>query len=160
MLPIERIYRQILFHFILLHRCYVFYKLKFPNYPALSRSTSTVFHHILATSCLSVTFGSSQDTVHFFLSLLYLLQCFVVRELCCYYFKNIGGFPGNPHGNESTYQCRRCKWCGFYPWVEKIPWRRPWPPIPIFLPGESHGQRSLVDYSPWGCKESDTTEMT
>ena len=72
MLPIERIYRQILFHFILLHRCYVFYKLKFPNYPALSRSTSTVFHHILATSCLSVTFGSSQDTVHFFFNHYYI----------------------------------------------------------------------------------------
>ena len=39
-----------------------------------------------------------------------------------------------------------------------IPWRRKWQPTPIFLPGESHGQRSLVGYSPWGHKESDTTE--
>ena len=46
------------------------------------------------------------------------------------------------------------------PWVGKIPWRREWQPTPVFLPGESHGQRSLVGYSPWGCKESDTTEMT
>ena len=38
------------------------------------------------------------------------------------------------------------------------PWRRKWPPTPVFLPGESHGQRSLVGYSPWGCKELDTTE--
>ena len=37
----------------------------------------------------------------------------------------------------------------------KIPWRREWLPTPVFLPGESHGQRSLVDYSPWGSKESD-----
>ena len=37
-------------------------------------------------------------------------------------------------------------------------WRRKWQPTPIFLPGESHRQRSLVGYSPWGCKESDTTE--
>ena len=43
-------------------------------------------------------------------------------------------------------------------WVGKIPWRRAWQPIPVFLPGESHGQRSLVGYSPWGHKELDTTE--
>ena len=46
----------------------------------------------------------------------------------------------------------------FDPWVGKIPWRRAWQPTPVFLPGESHGQRSLVSYSPCGCKESDTTE--
>ena len=37
-------------------------------------------------------------------------------------------------------------------------WRRKWQPTPVFLPGESHGWRSLVGYSPWGRKESDTTE--
>ena len=37
-------------------------------------------------------------------------------------------------------------------------WRRKWQPTPVFLPGEFHGQRSLVGYSPWGRKESDTTE--
>ena len=42
---------------------------------------------------------------------------------------------------------------GFDPWVGTIPWRRAWQPTPVFLPGESHGQRSLVDYSPWGHKE-------
>ena len=42
--------------------------------------------------------------------------------------------------------------------VRKIPWRRKWQPTPVFLPGESHGLRSLADYSPWGCKEWDTTE--
>ena len=47
----------------------------------------------------------------------------------------------------------------FDPWVEKIPWRREWLPTAVFLPGESHGQRSLVGYSPWGCKELDTTEQ-
>ena len=44
------------------------------------------------------------------------------------------------------------------PWVGKIPWRRKWQPTPVFLPRESHGRRSLVGYSPWGHKESDTTE--
>ena len=40
------------------------------------------------------------------------------------------------------------------------PWRREWQPAPVFLPEGSHGQRSLVGYSPWGRKESDTTEVT
>ena len=47
---------------------------------------------------------------------------------------------------------------GFDPCVRKLPWRRKWQPTPVFLPGKSHGQRSLMGYSPWGCKESDTTE--
>ena len=42
----------------------------------------------------------------------------------------------------------------FDPWVRKIPWTRKWQPTPVCLPGESHGQRSLEGYSPWGCKES------
>ena len=48
----------------------------------------------------------------------------------------------------------------FNPWVRKILWRRSWQPPPVFLPGEPHGQRSLVGYSPWGRKDSDTTEVT
>ena len=44
------------------------------------------------------------------------------------------------------------------PWVGKIPWRRKWQSTPVLLPGESHGQRSLVGYSLWGRKKSDTTE--
>ena len=43
-------------------------------------------------------------------------------------------------------------------WVGKIPWRRAWQPTPVFLPGESHGQRSLAGYSPRGRKELDMTE--
>ena len=46
------------------------------------------------------------------------------------------------------------------PWAERIPWRRARHLTPVFLPGESHGQRSLAGYSPWGCKELDTTEAT
>ena len=45
------------------------------------------------------------------------------------------------------------------PWVRRILWRRKCQPTPVFLPGESHGQRSLVGYSPWGCKELDMTEQ-
>jgi len=49
---------------------------------------------------------------------------------------------------------------GFDPWVEKIPWRRKWQPNSVTLPGESHGQRSLVGYSPQRCRESGMTEAT
>ena len=52
-------------------------------------------------------------------------------------------------GKESACQCRRR---GFNPWVGKIPWTRNWQPSLIFLPGKSHGQRSLAGYSTWGCK--------
>ena len=45
------------------------------------------------------------------------------------------------------------------PWVMKIPWRRKRQPTPVFLPGESHGQRSLAGYSLWGRKESDMTDV-
>ena len=48
----------------------------------------------------------------------------------------------------------------FNPWVGKIPWRRKWQPAPVFLPGKSYGQRSLVGYSSWGLRESDMTEHT
>ena len=64
-------------------------------------------------------------------------------------------FPGGSEVKVSATQCGRP---GFNPWVGKIPWRRKWQPTPVLLPGESHGQRSLVGYSPQGHKESDTTE--
>ena len=53
--------------------------------------------------------------------------------------------PGGTSSKESTCQCKRCE---FDPWVRKILWRRKWQPTPVFLPGESHGQRSLVGYRP------------
>ena len=54
--------------------------------------------------------------------------------------------------------CLQCRRPWFDPWIRKIPWRRKWPPTPVLLPGESHGQRSLEGYRPWGRQESDTTE--
>ena len=65
------------------------------------------------------------------------------------------GLPGWHGGRESACQCRR-RW--FVPGVRKTPWSRKWQPTPVFLPGESHGQRSLAGYSPWGHRESDTTD--
>ena len=64
--------------------------------------------------------------------------------------------PGGSDSKESAYNVGRP---GLSPLVEKISWRRKWQPTPVFLPGKSHGQRSLVGYSPWGRKESDTTEQ-
>jgi len=56
------------------------------------------------------------------------------------------GFPGGASGKEPTCQCRRHERPGFSSWIGKIPWRRAWKPTPILLPGESHGQRSLIGY--------------
>ena len=74
-------------------------------------------------------------------------------------FSLFAGFPGsavvkNPPAMQETWDT----------WVtslgQKTPWRRKWWPTSVFLPGESHGQRSLAGYSPWGHKESDTPENT
>ena len=54
--------------------------------------------------------------------------------------------------------CLQCRRPELSPWVSRIPWRKEWLPTPVFLPGEFHGQRSLVGYSPWGRKASDMTE--
>ena len=54
-----------------------------------------------------------------------------------------------------------CPLCGrptIIPWVRKIPWRREWQSNPVFLPGEFHGQRSLLGHYPWNHKELDMTE--
>ena len=67
--------------------------------------------------------------------------------------------PGWLNGKENACQCRRHRRLKFDSWEGKIPWSRKWQPTPVFLPGKSYGQRSLVDCSAWGCKESDTTEQ-
>ena len=65
------------------------------------------------------------------------------------HFYYLFGLPWQPSGKEHTFQCRQP---GFDPWIGKIPWKREWQPIPVFLPGKCHGQRSLADYSPRGHK--------
>ena len=64
----------------------------------------------------------------------------------------VTGLPWRLSSKESTCQCRRGQ---FNPWVGKTPWRRAWQPAPVSLPGESHGQRSLAGYSPWGATQLD-----
>ena len=71
--------------------------------------------------------------------------------------KAVKGFPGSPlvknlPAVQETQESRVQSWVG------KIPWRRKWQPTAVFLPGEAHGQRSLVDHCPWGCKQLDTTK--
>ena len=106
------------------------------------------------------------------------LFLFELRETCPFHFEHLSkknqhgennplstnfikstkerkGFPGSSAGKKSHLQCRR-PWFDF--WVGKITWRRERLPTPVFLPGESHGQRSLAGYSPWDHKESGMTE--
>ena len=73
---------------------------------------------------------------------------------------HLKGFPGGSSGKETAWKCRRHKRLRFDPWVGKITCWRQWQLTLVFLAGESHGQRSLVGYSPQGSKESDMTEMT
>ena len=69
----------------------------------------------------------------------------------------VRGLPRWRSSEESACQCGRC---GLAPWIRKIPWRRKWQPTPVFLPGKSHGQRSLAGHSLWGCRALDTAKPT
>ena len=89
-------------------------------------------------------------TAFVFLCILFLILCF--------HFLAVFHLWGLPGGSEGKKICLPCGRPGFDPWVVKIPWRREWLPTPVFLPGELHGQGSLVGYLPWGHKEEDTTE--
>ena len=92
-----------------------------------------------------------------------LRKCFVMlmisiqfSDITVWFFFNWVGLPWWLSVKESTCQCRRRH--GFVPWVGKIPCRRKLQPTSAFLPGESHGQRSLVGCGAWVCKELDTPE--
>ena len=91
---------------------------------------------------LALTVGSNRifNVVSKVLAVIVLLSVGLWSEL--------SGFPGSASDKEPTCPFRRSKRCRFYPWVGKIPWRRAWQPTPVFLPGESHGRRSLEGYSP------------
>ena len=67
-----------------------------------------------------------------------------VFVLILHFSPEVRGVPGGASGKEPVCQCRKYKRSGFSPWVRKIPWRRSWRPTPVFFPGESHRQRSLV----------------
>ena len=94
----------------------------------------------------------------------YWSGCGYFKTLCIFpvtrSYSKIEDFPcGLAVKNLSVMQETRIdKGPRFHPWVRKIHWRRKWQPTPVFLPGKTHGQRSLAGYSPWGCKEAHTTE--
>ena len=68
------------------------------------------------------------------------------------------GFPGGAVVKKPPANAGNGGDKGSIPGSGRSPWRKKWQPTPIFLPGKSHGQRSLVGYSPWGCKELNTSE--
>ena len=70
------------------------------------------------------------------------------------------GLPLWLSSKDSACQCKRCRRLMFDSWVRKIRWKRKWQPTPVFFSRKSHGQRSLVGYSPKGCKESYTYACT
>ena len=116
----------------------------------------SLMHHYLLTFAGSPVLKISTQ---------YFLLFLIIKVLLCamYYFKyfifvisSLLGLPWRLSSKEFACQCRRR---GFDPWVRKILWRRKWQLVPVFLPGKSHGQRSLAGYSPRGCKELDMTEQ-
>ena len=76
-----------------------------------------------------------------------LLCTHILRSGRAQWLRTWRSFPGGASGKESACRHMRRKKLGFDPWVRKIPRRRAWQPTPVFLPGESHGQRSLEGYS-------------
>ena len=122
-------------------------RFEIPSFPLI-----ILYHHYPSGS--SISQRTSKARFNISSSLIFWLIYWLVRW---FWILKMNCFPGGASGKEPTHQWRRHK-TGFYSWVGKIPWRRSWQPTSIFLPGEYYGQRSLVDYSPWDHKESDTTE--
>ena len=101
----------------------------------------------------------SRKPRHRFLWLLSVLRYSYIKVIYIPYSNGKKyGLPSWLSQERNHLQCRRYKIPGFSPWVGKTPWRKKRQPTPVFLPGKSHWQRNLAGYSPWGCKESDSTE--
>ena len=91
----------------------------------------------------------------------FLENVFVAVLVVVIWLHQEDGFPGGASGKEPSCQCRRCyRLDSTLPWVRKIPWSTTRQSTPAFLPGESHRQRSLVCYGPYGGKKSETVEAT
>ena len=93
--------------------------------------------------------------MHFF-----RINFFLLSGFHCVYGPQLLWFPGGSNYYKPTCQHRSRRRRRFDPWAGKTPWRRAWQPAPVFLPGESSGQRTMAGYHPWGHKESDRTEAT
>ena len=121
--------------------------------------------YIYAHNTYQIISGQGEDTgdMENIAAIIFIVNSFGANGNCDNVLKNVPpeysyGFPGG--SGESVCQCKRHRRPWFNPWVRKIPWRRTWQPTLLFFPGKSHGQRSLVGYSPRGHKESDTSEHT
>ena len=114
----------------------------------------------LSHSSYCICWVDTVQSVLYTLSYLFLMVILWGGYFLSIYLSGFRRLPKWLSGKEFTCQCRRCRKCGFDPCVGKIPWKRTWQPTPVCVPGKSHRQRSLEGYSPWGCKEPDTTEAT
>ena len=121
--------------------CYIYHVSLLHTYFIPSSLSLLILYPILPFFASLFPLGTT--SVVFFFLFVYLWVCFCLATYSCL------DFPGGSSGKESTCQWRRWR-SGFSPWVGKILWRRKWQPTPLFLPGEAHGQRSLVGYSPMG----------
>ena len=113
--------------------------------------STTLNCHILVLYifiCRSFLVGSDLLNQWLFCKLFWYWMCLWEQLSSACFYSAILGFPGDASGKESACQCRRHKRCGLDPWTVMIPWRRAWQPTPLFLPGESYGQRILTGYSP------------
>ena len=120
----------------------------------------------LSPSCLLGPRLKTHELLEERFHILYTHSSFIQQTFILPTYSKYWDFPGGASGEESACQCRRCKRlkrCGFDPCVRKIPWRRRWQPTPVFLPGKSHGQRSLqfmADFSSQGRKRVRHTLVT
>ena len=105
--------------------------------------------HILEIICLVKTFHVQTDFQYICPHCMCILLFSMLSNYVCLW----RGLPRCASDKELTLQCRRLKRHWFNPWARKIPWRRTWQPTPVLLPGQSHGQRSLEGYSPYGGKK-------
>ena len=90
-----------------------------------------------------------EATLHLKVSKMFPIFLYLWIYICVYVYMHMD-FPHDASGKEPVCQCRGHKGYKFNPWVKKILWRRVWQPTPVFLPRESHGQRTLVGYYPQG----------
>ena len=129
---------------------------QFHSLPDIEMKIHWTLDHGLDTLTLDIVLGTESKMA---LSFLFSLDSLLVDscEVLIVWYRFIQ-FKSGLHrwlsGKESS--CNET-------WVQSLgqesPWRRKWQPAPVFLPGKSHGQKILVGYSPWGCKESDTTKQ-
>ena len=124
--------------------------------PELESSASVITEFLPVTWGLRVTEAGAARYPMFYKTIIMSFSLYSNQSFL-YTCKSFSWLPSWYNGKESTCQCRRCRH-GFDPWVKKILWRRKWQATPVCLPGESHGQRSLLGYSPWGRKELNLTE--